>query len=103
VLRNEDDGEDHRHLDAYVDEKGLHIDGHDLGPGTFPPSDDGEYEWFQTIAPEHLPRLVALLGGAPSEDVLDVLERDWTAPGRSYDLEKLLRESKFPMSRFVYY
>lgn len=102
VLRAEHNGADHRHLEAYLDERGLHIDGQDLGPGTAIVSDDGEYEWFSTIAAEHLPRLVALLGGAPGEDVLDVLERSWTAPGRSYDLEKLLRDSNIPIARSVW-
>jgi len=28
-------------------------------------SDDGEYESFQTIKAQHLPRLLGLLGGSP--------------------------------------
>lgn len=102
VLRAEHNGADHRYLEAYVDQHGLHIDGQDLGPGTAIVSDDGEYEWFSTIAPEHLPRLVALLGGTPGEHVLDILERAWTAPSRSYDLERLLRNSAIPITRTVW-
>jgi hypothetical protein len=101
TLRSERSGADRRNLWAYVDEAGaLHIDGQDLGPGTAPVSDDGEYEWYQTIAPPDVPRLVALLGGRPGEDVLDVLER-WTGD-RSYDFERLLRESDIPVARWVW-
>jgi len=56
--------------------------------------------WFQTIAAGEFPRLIELLGGDPNEDVLDVLSR--FAGQRSYDLERLLRGSDIPISRFVY-
>ena len=47
ALRDERNGPDTRHLEAYLDEEGnLHIDGHDLVPGTAPVSDDGEYETY---------------------------------------------------------
>jgi len=101
-LRSEHDGDDHRYLDAYVDDAGLHIDGHDLGPGTAPVSVDGEYEWFQTIAPADIPRVVALLDGKAGQDILDLLERNWTAPGRSYELERRLRASTIPIKRGVW-
>lgn len=102
TLRTERQGRDYRHLEAYVDVEGaLHVDGHDLGPGTAMVSDDGEYEWFQTIAAADVPRLVELLGGAPGEHVLDVLERGWTGP-RSYDLEALLRKGDIPVERVVW-
>jgi hypothetical protein len=101
-VRDEHQGADHRHLTAYVDDQGrLHVDGHDLGPGTAPVSADGEYEWFQTIAAADVPRLVELLGGAPGDDVLEVIERGWTG-GRSYDLEALLRGSGIPVERFAW-
>ena len=84
VLRDERNGPDTRHLEAYLDDEGnLHIDGHDLGPGTAPVSDDGEYEWFETIAAVDLPRLVKLLGGADGEKVLDLLARKYTGPAAS--------------------
>lgn len=93
TLRAERNDRDYRHLEAYVDDAGnLHIDGQDLGPGTAIVSDDGEYEWFETIHFADVPRLVVLLGGALGEDILDVLERDYTGAG-SYELEKKLRES----------
>src|SRR5215210_7404301 len=99
VLRDEHHGNDHRHLSAYLDDEGaLHVDGHDLGPGTEMVSSDGEYEWFETIAAADVPRLTVRLGAAPGEDVV---ERDWTGR-RSYDLEALLREGDIPVQRFVW-
>ncbi|HVF15157.1 MAG TPA: hypothetical protein VM942_11190 [Acidimicrobiales bacterium] len=97
TLRAEHHGDDHRHLWAYVDEGGaLHIDGQDLGPSTAIVSSDGEYEWFKTMAAADVPRVVTLLGGAPGDDVLDVLARDFTGV-RSYDLEARLRASDIPI------
>ena len=102
TLRDEQDGQDSRHLCAWFDESGnLHIDGQDLGPATAIVSDDGEYEWFETILAEHLPRLLSLLGADPRDDILDLLEQKWSGP-RSYELERLLRDSDFPMDRYVY-
>lgn len=96
--RHERTGTDVRWLGAYVDLAGaLHIDGQDLGPGTAMVSSDGEYEWFETVAAADVPRLVAALGGGPGDDVLDLLARDWTGP-RSYDFERILRESGIPVA-----
>jgi hypothetical protein len=94
-------GRDSRHLWAYLDaEEALHIDGQDLGPATALVSDDGEYEWFQRISSRDVPRLVAMLGGRPGDDVLDVLEQHWTGD-RAGELERLLRESDLEIERFV--
>jgi hypothetical protein len=101
-LRAEVDGDDSRFLDAFVDDDGvLHIDGQDLGPATAIVSSDGEYEWSRTIAAADVPRLVAELGGQPGEDVLDLLQRNWSG-SRSYDLEKLLRETAIPVSLWTW-
>lgn len=92
VLRHERDGQNVRTLDARVDAQGhLCIAGQDLGPMTAMVSDDGEYEWSRTYAAADVPRLFALLGGTPGEDVLSVLERDWSGR-RSYELEALTRD-----------
>ncbi len=102
VLREEQDGPDRRYLWAYLTADGaLHIDGHDLGPGTAPVSADGEYEWFETIQPVHLPWLVELLGGDPGTDLLDLLAQRYTGLGAA-ELERILRESGIPVERFVY-
>src|SRR3954451_19199396 len=97
MLREEQDGPDRRYLWTYLTPGGaLHIDGQDLGPGTAPVSDDGEYEWFQTIRPAHLPRLVALLGGEPGTDLLDLLAERSTGDGAA-ELERILREVGIPV------
>jgi hypothetical protein len=102
TLRDEIDGPDSRHLWAHLDQEGnLHIDGQDLGPKTAIVSSDGEYEWFQTIKKSELPKLIGLLGGKPEDDILDVLEGNWTGP-RVADLEALLRESDIKVDRFVW-
>lgn len=95
-LRAERSGPDKRNLWAWVDGSGdLHIDGQDLGPATAFVSDDGEYEWERTIAAVDVPRLIDLLGGEREVDILDLLEQRYTGD-RSYELEKLLRESDVP-------
>lgn len=102
ILRDERVGRDIRHLEAYLDEQGnLHIDGHDLGPRTAPVSDDGEYEWFETIAAADLPRLVELLEGAPGEDILDLLGRRYSGPA-SYEFTSILYNSGIPIRRQVW-
>ncbi|MHB8394168.1 MAG: hypothetical protein ACYDC5_06635 [Candidatus Dormibacteria bacterium] len=102
TLRREQDGQDRRHLWAYLDTDGnLRIDGQDLGPKTAPVSDSGGYEFFQIVRAVDLPQLCVLLGAAPTADVLEVLEHEWSG-ARSYDLEKLLRESDLEIERFVW-
>lgn len=97
TLRAECRGSDQFNLWAYVDKAGcLHIDGQDLGPVTEPVSGDGEYEYFKTIAAADVPKVVALLDGREGEPVLDLLERAWTGK-RSWELERLLRESAIPV------
>ena len=92
-LRRERDGPDSRSLWAYLDEQGnLHIDGQDLGPKTAFIRDDGEYEWFNTVRAEDVPKVVTLLGGGTGDDVLHLLEARYAGEA-SYELEKRLRES----------
>ena len=75
TLRQERRGDDVRWLGAFVDGAGaLRVHGQDLGPGTAMVSSDGEYEWFMTVAAGDVQRLVALLGGQPGDDVLELLE-----------------------------
>ncbi len=100
-LRSERSGPDWRNLWASVDAEGnLHIDGQDLGPRTKIVSPDGEYEWFQTVQAADVPKLLELLGGAPETDVLDFLATHWSG-NRSYELERLLRESDIEVSLHV--
>lgn len=102
TLRYERDGANSCHLWAYVDTRGrLHIDGQDLGPATALVSGDGEYEWFKTIQASDVPRVVELLDGREGEDVLDLLERNWTG-ARSHDLEARLRGCDIPIELHVW-
>ena len=102
MLREERSGRDWRNLWAYFDPDGaLHIDGQDLGPTTASVSADGEYEWFKTIQPAHLPRLVELLGGEAGTDLLALLTERYTGAG-SYELERILRESGIPVEVSFY-
>jgi len=96
-LRDEHNGEDHRYLDASLEPNGdLRISGQDLGPGTAPVSDDGEYEWEKIIAKEHIPALLALLGAPAEADILNELATRWTGRA-SYDLERHIRDSNIPV------
>lgn len=97
VTLHEEVGERHsRALWARVDWRGdVHIEGQDLGEGTEIISGDGEYEWFTTVEAADVPRLAALLGGRPGENVIKVMKRDWRGP-RSRQIERLLRESDIP-------
>ena len=79
----------------------LQLAAQDLGGPAYLMNPDGEYEYWRTIAPEHLPDLIELLGGHPGDDVLDLLALDWTDE-RSFDLEALLREAPFPIRFFSY-
>jgi hypothetical protein len=98
TLRDERDGLDTRHLEAYLDETGnLHIDGQDLGPSTSIVSSDGEYEWHTTVKAEDLPRLRGLLGAAEA-NLLDVLKQQWSGD-RAGNLEALIRDSDIPVER----
>jgi hypothetical protein len=63
---------DHLHIWAEITNGSrLRIAGQDLRP---PPAMGGEYEYFLTVEPEDIPRVVAALGGAKGDDVLPLLE-----------------------------
>lgn len=75
VLRSQRDADGSRHLEARLTTGGdLVVEGHDLGPGVERAFGAGhtEYEWCHTVRAEHVPELVAVLGGAG--DVLALLE-----------------------------
>jgi len=42
-----------------------------------------------------LPRVLELLGGAPGDDLLDLIERDWV-PKEGAGLERIFRDSGIP-------
>jgi hypothetical protein len=79
VLRSVRDEGGVRHLEARLNAAGdMVVEGQDLGPAVEAAFGSGirEYEWMHTVRAEHLPQLVDELGGAPGEDVLDVLDRN---------------------------
>lgn len=96
-LRAEHSGLDHRYLDASVSSSGdLRISGQDIGPFTEMWSFSGDFEWFHDVQARNIERLVALLGGRPGQNVLDLLENKYTGDG-SYDLVAVLRSGDVPV------
>ncbi len=90
------------HLIAVLERSGdLRLEGQDLGPVTAPISPDGEYEYFYTIRADDVPALVTALGGAPSDNILDLLEQRW-ADQHSYQLGRTIRDSGVPFTFFAY-
>lgn len=87
---------------AYVDHDGaLHVDGQDIDPALESRFGKDEVEIFQTVRPEHVGRLVEMLGGEPGCDVLDLLAERCTGPG-SYELQRLLNGGAVPVERYVH-
>ena len=66
-----------RYLSATLNRDGLEIFGADRGPGVARFWGEDEYEWQYWIAAEDIPALVAALGGAPGDDVLALLQRQY--------------------------
>jgi hypothetical protein len=62
--------------------------------------DRTEYEWYETIRAEHLPSVVAGLGGRPGQDVLDLLEQCCVEP-RTDRLREVLEERQIPVERWI--
>jgi hypothetical protein len=105
VLREEDHGEDHYSLLAYVQTNGdLVIAGQDEGPSVerVPGSGIRAYEWRRTVAAGDIPRLIEILGGgsvAPAgrpggKEILDVLVT-WLGTHDAGLLEPLLEDQGF--------
>lgn len=47
------------HLSAWIDERGLVVEGQDLGSGVSAVWGDSDYEYWVTVKPEHLDRVLA--------------------------------------------
>jgi hypothetical protein len=83
TLRQTSDSLGSRYLGACLTPTGdLRVDGQDLGDGVEEFFGPGlrEYEWVYTVQAQHLPLLVAALGGRPGDDVLDLLVRTCSGP-----------------------
>lgn len=92
TLRQVEDAGGVRNLQATIDDSGLVIAGHDLGPGVQDTLGAAEYEWARTIATEHLDTLQAHLGGP----ILDVLQAEY-ADDNAVHLDRMLEESGVPI------
>jgi hypothetical protein len=97
-LRYQRDADGVRRLDVILrDDGSLVIDGQDLGRGVESFWGEGltEYEWTRTIEKEHVPQLVAALGGGPGADVLALIEESF-AGDKAAGLEQLLEQAAIP-------
>ena len=79
VLRDEKTERDSRKLTVYDHEGGVRLDGWDLGDLVEQCHGDREYEWLVDVSARDVPALVAALGGAPDEDVFEVIRRTCAA------------------------
>ena len=78
VLRDQDDADGVRYLDATIDKAGrLVFEGQDVGAGVERAFGEGyrEYEWRWTVPVDLVPAAVEALGGAPGESPLAVAAR----------------------------
>jgi hypothetical protein len=58
-------------------------------------NDEWEHEWVLRVQSGAISSLLALLGGEPDQDLLDIVERKWL-PVEGAGLEKLIVESDVP-------
>lgn len=87
-------------LVAWVDAHGdLHMSNEGAGRGAVMESDDGEGGWRETVVAADVPDVVALLGGDPGTDVLDLIEEHWTGRA-SHDFQDRLRDSDIDVDRY---
>jgi hypothetical protein len=91
-LHNRTNGDTHLHLWTEVDDAGnFSISGFDLGPKDEWGNPSG-YEWDTTVLCVNVAAVLALLGGSPDQDILEIDDRDWV-PAEGDGLERLIRES----------
>lgn len=94
-IRNEDGLQ---FLEAVLGDDGsLTINGQDLGDGVERFWGQGlrEYEWTRTVDTQHIPQLVAALGGHPDSDVLALIAQSFTGEAASR-LDSFLQDSGIP-------
>ena len=102
ILRHTEGPDGARHLEARREPDGsIVIEGQDLGRGVEGVFGAGtsEYEWTRTIACQSVPAAIHALGGAPGDDLLDLLAR-WTAANGGQDPSVTLDEASVPMERW---
>ena len=99
VLRDSRDERGTRHLLARLGTDGsIQIEGQDLGSGVEDAFGSGntEYEWWWTVRPGNVAAAVAALGGAPDDDVLELLAR-WSADNGGADPGQRFRDAGVPV------
>ena len=93
-------GETSYFLDAHFELNGtLTISGQNLGRNV---GRDGEYEYWYGIKAEHLPALLAALGGTPDQNILAFLEQHWSGDAAK-ELETAIRNSGVEYRFFNYF
>ena len=70
----------------------LKVSGDSFGPHPMPGSDSGDHEWSYTISSSDLPKLIGLLGGDPTDDIIDLLSQYFTGT-KADEFERIVRES----------
>lgn len=98
TLRDESNESGGRHLIVRTSSQGVELVGVDNNSGSKEDQIFGasQYEWVQTISWEHVPAFVALLGGAPDDDVIKLLFERYSGEA-SRELSPLLEKATFPI------
>ena len=100
MLRDVDDDQGTRHLEAKVKGKGdLVIEGQDLGAGVQRTLGFDEYEWVLTIRARDVPSLSAALG-TPSDLLLALRER--FSGDRAAELDSFLKSHDIPYETWTW-
>ncbi|HYO43598.1 MAG TPA: hypothetical protein VES19_10415 [Candidatus Limnocylindrales bacterium] len=99
VLRDQEDRDGTRYLDATIDKNGrLVFEGQDVGAGVEHAFGEGyrEYEWRWTVNADDIPAAIEALGGAPGEPPLAVavrwIEQHGTDPGSALKAARVRTE-----------
>jgi hypothetical protein len=100
VLRHTEGPDGVRHLEARRQPDGsVVIEGQDLGRGVESVFGSTEYEWARTIPAASLPEAIHALGGAPGDELLELLAR-WTDANGGLDPSVALDQAGVPMERW---
>lgn len=90
VILLREGGENSRIVRASIDESGLVIEGHDMGPLVEQIFGDSDYEYWYRVPTTRLDDFAARIGAEP-DTILPTLESDWSGP-KYYDLVEILRD-----------
>ena len=101
TLRDLDDADGTRFLEAEWRGGAIVIEGRDVGPGVerFWGEGNRRYEWETSIGPEAIPAMIAALGGAPGDDPLALLKARYDA-GDAIDPGIHLQNAGVPVEKW---